>query len=263
MNHKKIVPHPSWLMIEGGRIAARATCPRPIIKGMLFNENATPFLATEYDALMEKTVPFYASFHEEVFHLVHVLQDTPNQWLDTGGGTGTLLMKALPLFPSTRFFLADPSAAMLEQARVKLEAVGSERVSILPAAGSQDLDTKLASQFDVITAIQCHHYLDREQRSAAVESCYRLLKPGGLFLMFENIRPGSERTIEIGKEYWKAYLIRKGRSREAAQNHIERFDREYFPITVPEHLSLLHKSGFKTADLFWYSYMQAGFFAIK
>ena len=227
------------------------------------NDNTTPFLATEYDALMEKTVPFYANFHEEVFHLVHILHDTPNQWLDTGGGTGTLIMKALPLFPSTRFFLADPSAAMLEQARVKLGSVGPERVSILPATGSQDLNMELASQFDVITAIQCHHYLDREQRRAAVESCYRLLKPGGLFLTFENIRPGSERTVEIGKEYWKAYQIRKGKSCDEAQNHLERFDREYFPITVPEHLSLLQKSGFKTADLFWYSYMQAGFLAIK
>ncbi|MGA2890099.1 MAG: class I SAM-dependent methyltransferase [Terracidiphilus sp.] len=230
---------------------------------MATNDNATPFLATEYDALMEKTVPFYANFHEEVFHLVHVLQDSPNQWLDTGGGTGTLIMKALPLFPATRFFLADPSAAMLEQARVKLESADPERVSILPAAGSQHLNKELASQFDVITAIQCHHYLDREQRQAAVESCYRLLKPGGLFLNFENIRPGSERTVEIGKEYWKSYQIRKGKSREAAQEHLERFDRAFFPITLREHLSLFQESGFKTADLFWYSYMQAGFFAIK
>jgi len=115
----------------------------------------------------------------------------------------------------------------------------------------------------VITAIQCHHYLDRAGRQAAVDACCRLLKPGGLFLTFENIRPGSPRSFEIGKRYWGAFQIRQGKTAQAAEDHLQRFDREYFPLTVPEHLDLLHRSGFETADLFWYSYMQAGFLAIK
>jgi tRNA (cmo5U34)-methyltransferase len=45
--------------------------------------------------------------------------------------------------------------------------------------------------------------------------------------------------------------------------HFERFDSEYFPITIEEHLKLLRACGFKTVGLFWYSYMQAGFYGIK
>ena len=226
-------------------------------------DNETPFLASQYDVQVEKTIPYLGNFHEEVLHLVRAALGDPERWLDTGCGTGTLAMKALGAFPATQFYLADPSAAMLEQARVKLAATGPSRVQFLPAASSQNLSMEPGPGFDVITAIQCHHYLDRAGRRAAVGACYRLLKPGGLFLAFENIRPGSEASLDIGSRYWKAFQVRKGKSPQAAEEHLQRFDREYFPLTVPEHLDLLRESGFETADLFWYSYMQAGFMAIK
>jgi tRNA (cmo5U34)-methyltransferase len=225
-------------------------------------DNATPFPAARYDAHIEQTIPYYASFHQETFHLVSTLNAAPAVWLDTGCGTGNLVEKALPLFPRTRFLMADPSAAMLDQARAKLSAVGPDRVTFLKAGGSERLAFG-PSRCDVITAIQCHHYLDREGRRAAVEACYRLLAEGGLFICFENIRPASARAVEIGKQYWKAYQVRKGKPLDEAAAHIERFDREYFPLTVTEHLEILRETGFATADLFWYSYMQAGFFAIR
>ena len=212
---------------------------------------------------MEKTIPYIANFHEAVLHFVRAAAGDPERWLDTGCGTGTLAMKALASFPATHFFLADPSAAMLERARGKLASRGPSRVQFLPAAGSQDLGGELSASFDVVTAIQCHNYLDRAGRRAAVGACHGLLKPGGLFLAFENIRPASEGSAALGKRYWEAFQIRQGRPPREAAEHLQRFDREYFPLTVAEHLELLRESGFATADLFWYSYMQAGFLAIK
>jgi hypothetical protein len=52
-------------------------------------------------------------------------------------------------------------------------------------------------------------------------------------------------------------------ARDEAEAHVERFDSEFFPLTVTEHLELLREAGFRTAELFWYSYMQAGVFAIR
>jgi tRNA (cmo5U34)-methyltransferase len=225
-------------------------------------DNATPFPAARYDAHVERTIPYYASFHEETFQLVGTIASAPAVWLDTGCGTGNLVEKALPLFPTTHFLLADPSTAMLDQARAKLAGAGPGRVTFLDATGSRDLAPGPV-RCDVITAIQCHHYLDHEGRRAAVGACYRLLAEGGLFVCFENIRPMSARAVEIGKEYWKGYQVRQGKPRDEAAAHIERFDREFFPLTVTEHLDLLRESGFQTAELFWYSYMQAGFYAIR
>jgi tRNA (cmo5U34)-methyltransferase len=230
---------------------------------MKHGDNQTPFPASQYDAGVERTIPYIASFHEETLHLVRAALGDPERWLDTGCGTGTMVTKALAGFPATQFFLADPSAAMLEQARIKLQTGGPSRVHFLPATSSQDLAGELDSSFDVVTAIQCHHYLDRTGRRAAVGACYRVLKPGGLFLAFENVRPRAERSVEIGKRYWEVFQIRQGKAPQEAADHLQRFDREYFPLTVQEHFDLLEESGFETADIFWYSYLQAGFLAIK
>jgi len=116
---------------------------------------------------------------------------------------------------------------------------------------------------DVITAIQSHHYLSLDERYHAIKSCYNNLNENGVYLAFENIRPLTKKGTEIGKEYWKKFQISKGKTVEEAENHIKRFDVEYFPITIEEHLSLLRKIGFSAVEIFWYSYMQAGFYCIK
>jgi len=97
-------------------------------------DNETPFLASQYDDQVERTIPYIAKFHEEVLHLVRAALGDPERWLDTGCGTGTLVMKALAGFPVTQFFLADPSVAMMEQARMKLKTNDASRVHFLPPA---------------------------------------------------------------------------------------------------------------------------------
>ena len=36
-----------------------------------------------------------------------------------------------------------------------------------------------------------------------------------------------------------------------------------FPITIEQHLEMLKNAGFKSVNILWVSYMQAGFWAIK
>lgn len=67
----------------------------------------------------------------------------------------------------------------------------------------------------------------------------------------------------LTKRYWHAYQIRSGKSEEEARGPIERLDRNYFPIPVTEHLQLLSETGFADAGLLWFSYMQAGFWAVR
>jgi tRNA (cmo5U34)-methyltransferase len=81
-------------------------------------------------------------------------------------------------------------------------------------------------------------------------------------LRFESTRPATEAGITIGKRSWKDHQLKSCRSAEAVESHLKRFDTIFFPITVEEHLSLLKKTGFRTAELLWYSRMQAGFYGI-
>jgi tRNA (cmo5U34)-methyltransferase len=226
------------------------------------SDNATPHPASKYDAQIRNTIPYYDNFHAETIKFIKATGIRPRFWLDTGCGTGLLVDQAFGIFKETVFILADPSPEMMNQAKNKLHNKAEDgRVRFLDPVSTENLSLK--SEFDVITAIQSHHYLSKTKREQATRTCYGLLKNKGLYITFENIRPSSKKGIENAKKYWSAFQLSKGKDTEAVRNHMKRFDSEYFPITEEEHLKLLKTCGFQTVELFWYSYMQAGFYCIK
>ena len=227
------------------------------------SENKTPHLPEDYDTKISYVLPFYSFFHQETINLVRSLPLPPKVWMDTGCGTGSLVSRAIKHFPDTKFLMLDPSEGMLELAKEKLSPYSAGRLEFLSASPTQEFSQELKERPDVITAIQCHHYLDRKNRAKAVKKCYELLKDGGIFITFENISPLTEEGISVGKRYWGEFQSDRGRNEEEIEIHLERFGTEYFPINVEEHLELLRKTGFRTVELFWYSYMQAGFYCIK
>ena len=217
--------------------------------------------AEEYDAQIEATIPYYRCFHRETIDLVRSVHPAPARWLDTGCGTGNLVAAALDVFPPTRFVLADPSPAMLALAAAKLDGA-RQRVEFAPPAATQGLPFS-AGSFDVITAILSHHYLEPPGREAAAANCLRMLRSGGLYVTFENIRPFSEAGLKAGLERWRAFQRREGRNAAGVERHLARFDREYFPITIAAHVAMLRGAGFACVELLWASHMQAGFWALK
>jgi tRNA (cmo5U34)-methyltransferase len=231
------------------------------------NDNGSAPRAEEFDAQIEAAIPYYGCFHEETIDLVRTLQRThwrgssPTRWLDTGCGTGSLVLRAKVLFPRTSFVLADPSAPMLALAGAKL-AGADPAVEFAEPAESQALSFHAAS-FDVITAILSHHYLDPPARRAATANCLRMLRSGGLFVTFENIRPFSPTGLAAGLDRCRAFQLREGRGPAAVDHHLARFDREYFPLTIGAHLDLLREAGFACGELLWASHLQAGFWALK
>ncbi|HMK54149.1 MAG TPA: class I SAM-dependent methyltransferase [Methanobacteriaceae archaeon] len=227
------------------------------------HNNTTPHQAADYDGQIVNIIPGYACFHQEIINIVKAMKLKPNTWLDTGCGTGNLVKKAITEFPNTNFILCDPSAEMLRQAQKKLRDHTSGRLLFLKPIPTQDFPPGLCARPDIVTAILSHHYLSPDERKKATMACYNLLKEDGIYITFENIRPNTVEGLEIGMEYWKNFQLEQGRDFETVKSHLERFDREFFPITLEEHLNLLRETGFEVVEILWYSYMQAGFFAKK
>lgn len=221
-------------------------------------DNLSAYSSNDYDSRVSSVLPYYSEFHNQVLDLAESLDLEKINWLDTGCGTGSLALKALSKFKLSEFVLCDPSADMIEKAKSKLS--GFDNVSFYNLS-SQQLDFK--NRFDIVTAIQSHHYLNEEQRALATKKCFDALKSGGVYVTFENIELSSEMSIKIGINRWKRFLISNGKNEEEVQSHINRRGTEVFPITVEEHIKLIKDCGFRTVDVLWASYMQAGFFAVK
>jgi tRNA (cmo5U34)-methyltransferase len=221
-------------------------------------DNKTSSPAMMYDSQISSVIPNYDLFREETLGLVKAVHPSPASWLDTGCGTGTMVFEARKVFPNTTFTLADPSKAMLDIASEKLKSKGIE----FRMAGTQELDYP-DSSFNVITAVMAHHYLDEGMRKLATANCYRMLRSGGIYITFENIRPLSANGLKVGLDRWQCFQASRGRSVDEIGKHLSRFDVEYYPITVDQHLDLLRTTGFITAEILYAGYMQAGFYAIK
>ena len=217
----------------------------------------------DYDLEIIDIIPYYESFHDESLKLIRSILNEPNIWLDTGCGTGTLVQKALKEFHNTYFILADPSSEMLDLAKNKLSKYLHSRLKFLEPTETGNIFIDDNCKPDVITAIQSHHYMSIQERFEATKICYRLLRDNGAYITFENVRPATPEGVEIGKEYWKNFQESRGRDQKEVSKHLKRFDVEYFPITIDEHISFLKKSGFNVVEIFWRSYMQAGFYCIK
>ncbi len=229
------------------------------------NDNKSAHAAAEYDAEVRRVLPYYDAIHEETMDVVRAVVGEPACWVDTGAGTGALVAAALTRFGRTRFVLADPSEAMLTQARLCLaEDIASGRVAILPPAGSDRLpgiEPRLRAQ--AVTAVMCHHYLEPEARRAAVRGCFEILEPGGVLVVFENVESESARGREIGLGRWREFQLRQGRAAEVVDRHLARFGTEVKPVRIAEHLSLLRGVGFGAVELIWRAHMQAGLLAVK
>lgn len=221
------------------------------------NDNTTPLSAGEYDRKIAKTIPYYEEFGAQAFDVIASQNFEKMHWLDLGCGTGSLEEKALEVFPEADFVLLDPSESMLRQAGEKL--AGHPVQYICSTSDQIAFDT----EFDIVTAIQAHHYMHEEERQKATVQIYKALKKGGIYISFENVVPEDARVKERELLRWGSYQQRHGKTAREAREHNSRCGVNYFPITVPEHIALLKEAGFAQVHVFWYSYMQMGIYGIK
>lgn len=220
-------------------------------------DNLSAYNSSEYDRRIGSVLPYYEEFHTQILDLVRALSTNRIKWLDTGCGTGGLAQKALEIIPNTEFTLCDPSENMINTAKQKLNNYNIRYYNL----SSQELS--FSNEFDIVTAVQAHHYLDMESRKKATQCCYKALKNGGIYISFENIALSSTQSESISIRRWENFQKDNGKTDNEIKAHISRRGTEVFPIKIEQHLQLIKACGFKSADILWASYMQAGFFAIK
>ena len=223
----------------------------------MMNDNTTPIAAKEYDQKINHTIPYYSEFYNQTLDIVEQCNFQQINWMDLGCGTGSLEERVFQRFPTVQFVLIDPSAKMLEQAKEKLKDKPIQYICT-----SSDM-ISFENCFEVVTAIQSHHYFHEEERKKATECVYRALRKNGIYICFENVIPENEEVKTFELQRWARYQERHGKTKEEAKAHNARCGVNYFPLTVAQQIQLLKDVGFCKVQVFWYSYMQMGIYGIK
>lgn len=221
------------------------------------NDNKSAFNSIEYDNKIKQTLPYYEDFYKQVIELVKTFHYSSVKWLDVGCGTGKMGSIAFENIELEKFVFCDCSDEMLKIAKERFDFPSAE----FSVCDVQNLT--YTNEFDVITAIQVNHYLHKENRRIALSKCYDALKNNGLFISFEKFAPFTDLGKSIYLEKWKRYQIEQGKSFEESNKHIERYGKEYFPISLEEHVELMRDCGFKLVEILWLSNMQVGLWGIK
>ncbi len=221
-------------------------------------DNRSAFTVNDYYENVRRVIPFYDVIHDQIVSLIKTcFGERPVSLLDTGCGTGSLELKLCKNLNLSELVLCDPSEKMLASAKERLQGIPCEFF----CRGSEQLEFR--NSFDVVTAVQSHHYFDRAAREKAVSNCFGALKSGGMFICFENTAPFSEVGKRLMLSRLESFELLSGRTHEEVKAHSARYGTEFFPLSIKEHLELLKKTGFSVYELFWHSYMQSGFYGIK
>lgn len=221
------------------------------------NDNESAFSSSDYDRKIKQTLPFYEQFYEQVIELVKIFKHNAVRWLDIGCGTGKMASVAFENVDIEKFVFCDSSEEMIRIAKTRFKFHNAE-FSVCDVQKLAYID-----EFDIITAIQVNHYMRIDERKIALQRCYKALKDNGLFISFENFEPFTDLGKSVYLKKWKVYQMKQGKSLEECQKHINRYGRDYFPISLSENLELMRNCGFKAVEILWLSNMQVGLWGIK
>lgn len=221
------------------------------------NDNKSAFDSIEYDSKIKQTLPYYDEFYEQVIELVKIFNFNTVRWLDIGCGTGKMGQVAFENLELEKFIFCDSSDKMIRIAKERFERHNAEFL----VCEIQKL--AYADEFNVITAIQVNHYLHINERKRILQKCYEALKNNGLFISFENFAPYTDLGKSVYLEKWKRYQLKQGKSLEECENHVKRYGKDYFPISLSENIELMRNCGFKAVEILWLSNMQVGLWGIK
>ncbi|HEY73003.1 MAG TPA: class I SAM-dependent methyltransferase [Thermoflexia bacterium] len=155
--------------------------------------------------------------------------------LDLGTGTGALALRAAAR--GGEVIALDVNPVMLAIARQKAELAGIADCITWREMGAAELDTFPADNFDAVCSGMCFSELTPDERRYALRQTLRLLRPGGLLLLADEVRP---------QRLWKRLLIAALRAPLAAVTWLLT---QTTTRAVPDLPGLVEAAGFEVTEV--------------
>jgi tRNA (cmo5U34)-methyltransferase len=220
-------------------------------------------------AFLEAADVFVPRRDEQVEVVLGLLPDVAASGLvvDLCCGDGTLARAVLGRFPHSCVLALDASQRMLDRARLQAGADAPRLQARLFQLEERHWRKHVPPAGAVMSSLAIHHLDDEAKRDLYVDVA-SMLVPGGVFVMADIVRPGSELGRRLAAAQWDFAVKSRSLAASGSLAGFERFQElrwNWFaheeaspgdhPATVREHLDWLTEAGFAGADIHW---MHAG-----
>lgn len=208
---------------------------QPIKKQFEFDEN----VASVFDDMLDRSIPFYKEVLQLVCDLVILNTKKDSKIIDLGCSTANTLLQLFKKEQDRVLVGIDNSAAMLENARKKIQAYGA-KIELIES----DITTVSMQNCDAVIANYMLQFIRPLVRNEFVKKIYDSLNDKGIFVLSEKIifedKALNKQMIDL---YYDFKRSRGYSDFEIAQKR-EALENVLVPYTKEENIKMLKSAGF-------------------
>lgn len=206
-------------------------------------------MAESYDEIWGKLQPFNNALYLAMNSMLAGLPSNAHI-LVVGAGTGTEIIELATYFPKWTFTALDPSDAMMNVCKKKIQAAGLESRCEFRVGYIEDMAE--INKYDAATALLVSQFMtDQDERTAFFKHIARSLKPSGVFI---NTDLSGDVKTQSYLELLKCWF----RVLQGAELTPEMFDilksayeHDLGIIAEPQLIALLQNAGFQQSIRFY------------
>ena len=217
-----------------------------------------PVSVASYADKTAKIVPGLRDLHKMACVLLAERASAKAHILVLGAGGGLELKTFAQMQPGWQFDGVDPSAEMLQLARMTLGSMAS-RVRFHEGY----IESAPMGPFDGATCLLTLHFLPAAQRLATLKEIYLRLRPGAPIVIMHHSLAREARVRDQWLERNAAFAISSGVPAAQAQGSIAAI-KQRLPVLCPQQdADLLREAGFMEIELFYCAFTFKGWVAYR
>lgn len=144
-------------------------------------------------------------YHDDIHSCLHKIltgyfSSKPFSLLDLGCGNASFIANTLKGTTVSRYYGIDLSGVALKEAGKNLAGSGFE--STILCENVAESIVGLQEDFDAIVCGYSLHHLTIQEKEAVFSNCRRILRAGGLLLIYDIVRKRNESRDEYLNRYW-------------------------------------------------------------
>lgn len=202
-----------------------------------------------YGDTMGKWVPDFEFAHHVLLETVGLTLPPNARILELGAGSGRISQLLLDRFPDCHVTLTDISGNMLSGAHERLAAYDG-RFETITGDFFDPAFTFEPQAFDcAVSVFAICHSRDIANVADLYQRVSDSLKPAGCFVSHDHVLGATPQLTAQNAATWYDFMIAQGMSIADADYAILSTYQEDFPLTLPQHLTLLREAGFTTVDV--------------